>query len=247
MSDGQDLGEQALGKVAEVAIASQLDQADQVNVDVRTDPIKVVQGKLDSVAITGEGMVMKQDLRVEAIGINTDSVAINPLKAVLGEIELTESTNAEVNVLLTETDLNRALASDYLSSKMQNLAVDIQDEPHIINVQQVNLHLPGEGIINLNVEILCQPASEIKQFSAVAKPYLKDNGYRIELDILSAEGQGLSLEFVAALFDHVVELLDLRNFDFNGMTLQLKDFNVQAGKVLLRGSVVVEKGVFQSP
>jgi hypothetical protein len=246
MSNKQDLGEQALGKAAEAAITSQLDQVEQVDVDVETDPLKAVQGKVDSVAISGEGMVMKQELRVEAIGINTDSVAINPLKAVLGEIELTEATNADVNVLLTEEDLNRALSSAYLSDKMKNLKIEVQGQPHLVDIQKVKVKLLEGGELALDVELLMQESNETKQFTAKAKPLLKDNGYRIDLEIISAEGKGLSLDFMTALFAKIVELLDLHNFDFNGMALQLKDFDVNAGKVMLRGTVRVEQGSIQS-
>src|SRR5512141_25193 len=113
MSNPPDIGEQALDKVAEVAITSQLDEVEQVNIDIRTDPIKLVQGKVDSVAITGEGMVMKQDLRVDSVEVNTGAVAIDPLKAVMGQIELTQPANAKAQLTLTEQDINRALASGY--------------------------------------------------------------------------------------------------------------------------------------
>lgn len=246
MSDEQNLGEQALDKVAEMALTSQLDQVEDVNVDIRTDPVKLMQGKLDSVAIAGEGMTMKQDLRVEAIGISTDSVAINPLKAVLGEIELTQPTDAQVQVLLSEADLNRALGSDYLRNKMQNLEIEVQGEPLVIDIHQAILKLPGNGEMAFESDIVQHGNSETKHFSAVTKPSIKDDGYRIDLEILSAEGDRLSLDFVSALLGKIAELLDLRNFDLNGSSLQLKDFDVRTGKILLRGNVTIEQAFLQS-
>jgi LmeA-like phospholipid-binding len=246
MSGEQNLGEQALDKVAEIALSSQMDEVEDINVDIRTDPGKLVQGKLDSVAVSGEGMTIKQDLRVEAIGINTNAVAINPLKAVLGEIELTQSTDAQAQVLLTEVDLNRALSSAYLRDKMKNLEIDVQGELQVIDVQQASLQLPKDDEMALDVEIMQRGSGERKQLSAVTKPILKDDGYRIELEILSAEGQGLSLEFVSALLERIAELLDLRNFDLKGSTLQLKDFHVRPGKILLRGNMTIDQTLLES-
>jgi hypothetical protein len=245
MSGEQNLGEQALDKVAEIAITSQLDQVEQIDVDIQTDPVKLVQGKLDSVAISGEGMTMKQDLRVEAVGISTGAVAVNPLKAVMGEIELTESTDAQVQVLLTEADLNRALNSDYLRQKMESLNVDVEGEMFAINIQQAKLQLPGDGKMAIDAYLTSPKFEEVKQFSAVTKPSLKDNGQRIELEIVSAEAPGLSLEVVTALLGKIVELLDLRNFDLNGAALELKDFHVQPGKILLRGNATVNQALFE--
>lgn len=241
MSNEQNLGEQALDKIAELAISSQVDQAEQVNVDIQTDPIKLAQGKLDSVAVTGEGMVIKQDLRVEAISISTDSVAINPLKAVLGELELTRSTNAQVQVLLTEADLNRALSSDYLRGKITALEIQAQDRPITVEIQQIQLHLPTSEEMVFDVELLVPDTAEVKHILATVRPFLKNAGYCIGLEILSAEGQGLCLDFVTALLEKIAELLDLRNFDLNGSTLQLQDFDVQVGQVLIRGKGTIEQ------
>lgn len=236
-----DLGEKALDKAAEIVLTNQLDQAEQVDVDIRSDPGKVMQGKVDSVAITGEGMVMKQDLRVEAAEIHADSVAINPLKAVFGELELTQPTKAQAQILLTESDLNRALASDYLRNKMKNLRIEAQGQNIAIDIQRVNVHLPGEHKLALDVDIRLSESGDHKQFSAVAKPFLQDNGQRVEFEVLSAEANGLSLEFITTLFSKVIELLDLRKFDLDGVSLQLKDLEALEGKLLLRATALVEQ------
>ncbi len=169
MSQNQNLGEQALNKVAEAAISSQLDHAEQMNVEVKTDPLKMMQGKLEGVAISGEGMVVKQDLRAEAVGITLDSVAINPMKAIFGEIELTESLDAQAQILLTETDINRALASDYLQQKMQRFEVSLDGQPTVFSLHQVAVQLakPEEITINLTLQLENEPP---KQITAVAKP-----------------------------------------------------------------------------
>jgi hypothetical protein len=241
MSDEQNLGEQALGKVAEIAIASQLDETKNVNVNLSTDPLELMQGKIDAVSISGEGMVMKQDLRVEALGMNIDSVSIDPLKAVVGKIELTQPANAQVQVLLTEEDINRALSSEYLRNKMRDLTVDVQGNEIVFDIQHAKIQLLRAGEMDLDVSILLKPENEVKQFSATAKPSLEDDGQRIALEILAAEGKGLTLEFVTVLMEKLIELLDLRNFDLNGISIRLKDFDIQVGKILVRGISTVSQ------
>ncbi|NJO42209.1 MAG: DUF2993 domain-containing protein [Cyanobacteria bacterium CRU_2_1] len=241
MEHKPDLGEQALGKIAEVAIANQLDEVEQVNIDIQTDPVKLIQGKVDSVAIAGEGLVMKHDLRVEAIELNTDSVAIDPLKAVFGQLELTQPTNAQAQIVLTEADLNRALRSDYLRNKTKNIKMQAQEASLTIDIQQAEVNLLKEGQLAFDIDIWLQKTNETKHLSAIVIPFLKDNGYRIEFEIISAEGQGLSLEFATVLFENLAKLLDLRNFDIGGLTLQLKKFDVQEGKLLLQALTTIEK------
>lgn len=228
-----DLGEKALSKAAEIGIVSQLDEVEDISVDIRTDPIKAVQGEVESVAIAGKGIVMKQDLRMEKLEINTNSVSINPLSAVFGNLELTQPTDADAKVVLTETDLTRAFNSDYLRSKMRNLKIDVQGHPITIDIQQVKIHLPGNGQLDLNGQFLVQESGETQQVSAVGIPHLQEDRQKIDLEILSAKGNGLTLELATAIFEQLTDLLDLRNFDIPGMSLQLKKFDVQEGKLVL--------------
>ncbi|MCC5623953.1 DUF2993 domain-containing protein, partial [Nostoc sp. CHAB 5715] len=87
MPDSPGLGEQALNKAAEIGLSSQLDEVKNLDVDIKTDPLKLVQGEVDAVTIEGEGLVMQKDLRMEELKMQMTSVAINPLSVAFGKIE----------------------------------------------------------------------------------------------------------------------------------------------------------------
>jgi LmeA-like phospholipid-binding len=240
--DKPDLGEQALSKIAEVTIANQLDEVEQLNVDIRTDPLKLALGEVDSVAITANSMVTQGNLRMETVQVNTGKVSINVLSAVFGKIELTQPTDAEALVVLTEADINRALASDYLHEKMQNLQLDIKGESVTFDTQQAEVYLPDDGKMSFKAQIFMRRTGEVKQLSATAIPCLREDGQRISLEeILSAEAKGLSLEFAIALFEKIVELLDLRNFKAMGISLKLKRFDIQKGKIIINTTAKIEQ------
>ena len=130
-SDRSNLGNQALSKVAEIGITSQLDTVENIDVDIRTDPGKLIQGKVDSVVISGRGLVMKQDLRMENLTVSIDRVSIDPLRAILGNIELTHPSDAEALMVLTQADLNRAFSSDYMHAKLQGLKIEKIGRAHV--------------------------------------------------------------------------------------------------------------------
>ena len=228
-----DLGEQALSKVAEVGIANQLDKVDKLNIDIRTNPGKLIQGEVDSVAISGRGMVMKQDLRIESIEVQTAKVSINPLSVIFGSIELDQPADANAQIVLTEDDLNRAIASDYIASKLQDLKLEIDDQLHTIKLQQADLQLLSAGTMSLNINFLLQESNEAKTLSASIIPKAIEDGQRIDLEILSIEGQGLTPELGIAILNQIKTLLDLNNFDLPGMTLWLQKFDIQAGKMII--------------
>lgn len=242
MANGQPgLGEQAISKLAEVGITSQLDEVETLNVDIRTDPLKVIQGEVDSVAIAGKGMVVQQDLRMETLEITTETVSIDPLSVVFGNIELTQPAQAQARIVLTEADLNRALSSDFLRSKLQLLKLQRQGKPLTIDIQQVELGLPEDGKILIQAEFLVLEDAERKAVSVVCAPRLNPTQQRIELEIISSSGQGLTPELVSAILEQITPLLDLKNFELPGMSLHLREFEVQPGQIVLCADTQIDQ------
>src|SRR4028118_367017 len=92
--DNLRLDEQAISKAAEIGLSSQLDEAEKIDIDIKTDLLKAVQGQVDSVAIAGQGLVIQKDIRVQEMELHTDSIDINPLSALFGQIELNQSVDA---------------------------------------------------------------------------------------------------------------------------------------------------------
>jgi LmeA-like phospholipid-binding len=237
-----DLGEQALNKVAEMGISSQLDEVEKLDVEIATDPLKLVSGAVDSVSIKGEGMVMKQDLRIEEMRLETGSVSINPLSAAFGKIELNRPTEAEAYVVLTETDINRAFQSDFIREKMQNLDVHVNGQIATVDAQKVEFGLPGGGKIALSTDVILQDTQETKRVAFTAVPKVSPDGQQVLLeDLQYSEGQDLPPELTEALLQQAKSLLNLRNFALEGMSLKLKRLDAQQGKLILESEAHVEQ------
>jgi LmeA-like phospholipid-binding len=240
-SNSPDLGEQALSKVAEVGISSQLDEVEDLNVDIRTDPLKIVQGQVDSVEIVGSGMVMKQDLRMETLIVTTDKVAINPLSAVFGNIELTQPADARAQAVLTQDDINRALSSDYLLGKMQGLRLDLNGKPVLVEIQTLEMILLDDGKAIINAEFLLGEAQELKKLSATVVPRLQEDEQRIALEILAIAGEGLTPELGNSILNTLSRLLDLRSFELPGMSFHIDKLDFLPDKVIVRATTQIEQ------
>jgi hypothetical protein len=240
--DQPDFGEQALSKAVEIGLSTQLDEVENLEVDIRTDPGKLLQGELESVKIEGQGLVMQKDLRAEELEVKTNSIAINPLSAAFGKIELTRPTEADAHVVLAEQDMERAFNSEYIHDKLQNLDVNVNGQAMTIDTRQVQFRLPGDGKIALNAEIILNKTGETKQVSFTTVPRMSAGGEQVSLDeVQYAEGQEVSPELTAALLERAGELLNLRNFELEGMSLRLKGLDVQKGKLTLQANAYVEK------
>jgi LmeA-like phospholipid-binding len=240
--DKPSLGEVALSKIAEIGIVSQLDEVEELKVDIRTHPLKLTHGEVDSVAIKAQSMVMPQELRMETVEINTGTVIINTFSAIFGKIELVQPTDADVRVILTEDDINHALNSEYLRNKMQTWQLQVQECSITVSVIDCDIKLSGEGKIVLKACLFIQETGEIKNLLVTAIPCLRENGQRISLEeILFAEGKGLSLEFTTVLFQRLTELLDLRQFELMGMSIKLKNLDFQDKKLTIDAYIQLEQ------
>lgn len=244
MSDQGNLGEQALSKAAEIGISSQLDAVEAVEVDIRANPLDLIQGKVDSVSIEGKGMVMQDDLRMEEMTIETGTIALNPLSVAFGKIELTQPTDASAHVVLTEADLNRAFNSEFIQEKLQNLDVTVEGQPMTVDTEQIQFGLPGDNKFALSADVALRQTGEHKRVAFTAIPEIAAGGQRVALtQVEYTEGQGLSPELTEALLEKSSELLDLQNFELDGMSLRLQRLDVQPGKLTLEADALIEKFV----
>ncbi len=235
MPDEPRLEEQALSLAAEKMLSSQLDEAEKIDVDVRTDLLEIVQGEADSVAVTGQGLVMQKDIRVQEMELHTDSIAINPLTALFGQIELNQPVDAIARLVLTEPDINRALNSDYIRSKIPNLELNVFGQTAIIEPVQMELHLPGDGKMIFTVDaLLHDEIGKTKQIGFTAVMLVKTGEQPLLLEGFNCTpGQGISLELAIAFMQKLRELVNLPYYEIEGMALRVKDVDVQKGSLTL--------------
>ncbi|WP_319418724.1 LmeA family phospholipid-binding protein [Pleurocapsa sp. FMAR1] len=237
-----DIGEQALSKAVEIGLESQLDKVDNLDVDIRADPLELAQGKLESVIVDGKGMVMKKELRAERVILQTDSINIDPLKAALGKIKLETSTNAETKIVLLESDLQQAFNSEYIKDKLKNQKVNLDGETVTVNASNVKFALPGEGKISLKAELEIVESQQTKQIALLAKPTINEQGNKIVIeDVEYPDGENTDPQLTDALLRSTEELLDLRNFELGKMTLHIDRLDIGQGKMTMAARTTIQE------
>lgn len=242
MPENSGLGEQVLNKVAEIGLSSQLDEVEDLNVDIKTNPFKAIQGEVDSVDIDGEGLVMEKDLRMEELDMHIENVAINPMSAAFGKIELTKPTLGSTRVVLLEEDINRAFNSEYVQQQLQSQKINVNGRLTSIVPQKVDFRLPGNGKVKLNATVFLKETGEINQIEFSAVPRVSAQGKTVILENVEyGKNQENSSELTEALINQTSELLNLSNFDLEGMDLTVKSLEVETGKLVLLAEAYVEK------
>ena len=234
-----DIGEKAISKAAEVGLESQLDEAEDLDVNVRTNPTDLMQGEVDSVSVKGEGLVMKKELRAEKIHIETGDIDINPIKAAMGNIELESPSDARMLVVLKEEDIQRAFDSEYVMDKLQNLEIDYKGEKITANVNKVQFHLPEMDKVRIKADIeLAEEDREQINFTAV--PEVNADGTSINLNSVEYEREAeYNREVAKAIIDSAEEILDLRNFELEEMSMRVRKLDVQTGKLTIEADTTI--------
>ncbi|MBE8999735.1 DUF2993 domain-containing protein [Nostoc sp. LEGE 12447] len=244
MSDEHRLEEKFLSQEAERRISEKLDEAEKIEIDVQTDLLKIVQGQADGVSIAGQGLVIEKDVRVQEIKLQTESIAINPLSAIFGQIELNEPVNAIARIVLTEVDMNRALASDFVSSQMQDFDLDVDGKIVSFKAQKIEIFLPGDGKIECQGRVLLKEMGNTRllAYTAIARPRTSSQPAMLE-SFNCTEGGGISIEVVTALMQKAKELMNIPYFKWEDMVFHIKDIKVETGSLIL----MVETQVRQIP
>ncbi|MGF1513222.1 MAG: DUF2993 domain-containing protein [Elainellaceae cyanobacterium] len=237
---GKDLGEETLSNLAEAGIKSQLDKSDQVNVDINADSADIVQGKVDSVEIDGKGMEMKDGLRMEEMHLQTNAVDLDVMSTMFGDVKLEQSTQASAQVVLTEEDINRAFNSKFIQQKMQGLELSIEGQPAQANVQGVQFELMDSGKVGLTAWV--EVNQDRRKTAFTAMPQVSADHHQVILEqVEHANGAEFSSDLTQALLEQSRQLLDLRNFELEGMRLRLKELSVEGDRMTLLGEADVEE------
>lgn len=242
MPEEQRIEEQLLSQGAEKIISDQVDKAEKIDVNVQTDLFKAVQGQVDGVSVAGKGLEM-QGIRVQEMKLQTDNIAVNPLSALFGQIELNHPVDATGRIVLTEVDLNRAMTSDTVRSKMQKFDLNVEGEIVSLQPEMIQLSLL-EGKMAFAGKVLLQERGNTRRLGFTAEVRPRTHLQPIKLESFKCiEGDGFPFEVVVALMEKVKELLHQPYFQMEGMALRVREMQVQKGSL----SLLVDARVTQIP
>ncbi|ALF52625.1 hypothetical protein ACX27_06815 [Nostoc piscinale CENA21] len=234
MPEERRLEEQLISQEAERRLSNQLDEAEQIDVDVQTDLFKIVQGQADGVSLSGKGLVFKENIRVQDIKLQTDSIAVNPLSAIFGQIELNAPVNAIARIVMTESDINQALNSELVQNYAKNYNLNVEGENVSFTMQNMQLTFPGDGKIQFQglTQIKEKSNTRLLGFTARFRPRTHANPIILE-SFDCYQGEGVNFEVVLALMQKVKELIHLPDFTWDGTKFKILNMEIIKHNLIL--------------
>ncbi|MEM9540642.1 MAG: DUF2993 domain-containing protein [Cyanobacteria bacterium P01_E01_bin.42] len=210
--DRKSLGEQAINKIATLALSSQLNEAQHLNVRVKTDPTLLAQGKLASLLIDGQGLVTRGDLRMQQMSLELDEIAVSPFKALMGNIVLTQPSQGTAEFVLTEGDFDRGLNRLKLGDRV---SCRLSDKGELTILQKDRLI-----------------------FTAIPEIQAQGKGVKLDVQLSSESFPSQSLKM---LLQELEDTLSLRNFGMTGIDLTIENLEIGNGNLTLKAIAKMTK------
>ncbi len=215
---------------------------DKLNVDVQTDLIKAIQGHADGVSFEGKGLKFK-DIRLSEIQIKTDDIDINPLKVLLGEVELDHPINVDTRIVIEEADINQALKLDLVRNILYKFLTFHTDELIVsMYPENLQLHLPGNNKIEIEGEIVLDSGREKKPLGLKADVRLESLEKPIILDSFKCNTpEGINLEVMNALIGKINQVRKSPYFKMKEAAIRINRLEVQQGSIILLAQINIQQ------
>lgn len=244
MPDHQPLEAKILSHEAERRVSQELDEIENIDINVQTDLLKLVQGKAEAVSVKGQGLVIQEDIRVQEIKLQTDNISINPFSALFGKIKLDQPVNAVARITVTESDINQILKTDLIRNFTQNLQLDVDGETLSLDLQETQVFLPEDNQIELRGKLLIKERENTQPLAYTVRISPRFDSKTLMVESFNCiEGEGISLELITALIKKVKKLLKIRHLKWEEMTISIKDLKAEKNSFKL----LVEAYVKQIP
>lgn len=226
-ADEHNLEGQFISHEAERRLSEKLNDADQIDVDIKTDILKIFQGKADEVVFAGQGLLIEPNIRIQEIQLQTDNIAINPLSAIFGQIELNEPINAIARLVMTPTDITHALNSEYSRNLVRDFQLNVDGEIISFELEHMELFLPGNGRIGLNAKQLIKSPKNTRRVAVtlILQPRTRSHPIMLE-SVTCTEGTSISLNLIFAFIDKLQALVNLPYLKWEDIAFRIIDMKV---------------------
>lgn len=234
--DDLDLTQSILNKTAETAIASQLESAQDIKVDLKSKASQLVRGEVSSLKIAGEKIIAVRDIQLEKIDLVGENLSLDLTQAVLGKISFNQPGDFRVKIVFTESDCDRLLNSQYIRTLLQNLPLDLP-ERSTFYIKQAKCYLEDDGKVALITTIVLN------------REQVKTARYKFELGLYQdgaaikfkggkyLEEETLDFDETVAMISKIKDLLYLRDFANDNLSLNVTSIKVEDKQLIVRGKL----------
>ena len=237
-----------IDRTAQNAIRSQFKKVEQLQVRVDNAPsYQLLQGKVERVRIAGRGLQLKRgDIRIAALELETDPIDFEPRSLGQKQPKLKRPLQAGVRLVLTQQDINQALQSPMVTTRLRKLGISELRNSTGDSVQRYNFVNPRVEFLEnnrLRFQVELQEQGNVKPLAIILESGVGVvAGRQIQLvePTVSVNGEAVPNEFVSAIAVNFARRLDLRNLEVYGLRARILQLKVTPHKLEVAAFLRVE-------
>lgn len=227
-------------------IKSKTENVEQLEVRILNVPnYKVLNGQAQTIKIASRGLEIRENIRIEALEIETDPIKIDLNRINNGDLKdfqqiLKQPLQGGIRLVLKEEDLNKTLQSSQIQSYVQKLINNSENPNYEIVNSRLNLLAENRVRIETQVNLLNQNRQETLNIT-LEVGLEKLQGYRLKIvePKGTLNGKQLSNKLLQGFADNINKELDFRNLEASGITLRLLQLDINNDQINLAAFVSI--------
>lgn len=224
-------GDQIVSKAVSAAIAALFKRTGKLVATVRAEPVaKLLSGSIDGFDFIGNGMLMYNGLRIEAMELYVQAVAIDFSAIFKGQVKLKQPTQASLRVILSEEDLTTSFNTPFVVEKLQRL----QYQGQSLHFQNTQMILNDDKSLRLKTLIGVGEAAEPLLIDMTAFLEVEERR-KIQFTNVTYQGTPEAQDLGLAIIDHVNDLMDLDKFALDGTQLRIDRARIKNQQIVFYG------------
>lgn len=238
-----------IDQVAQKELRSQFAAVEQLQVRIDNTPnYQVLRGTIDRVRVAGRGLFPIQDVRLEALEVETDSIYVNANSIRRGKLQLQKPLQAAVRMVLKSDDVNRALRSPTVTNRLRNLGATVLSDQDAKQLQRYELLNPRvEFLANqrFRLQVALREPGDPATLEIMAEAGVELlPGQRVQLiaPVVQVNGEAVPDRVVTAIAEGIAERSSLSQFEQSGITVRVLQWRITPTQVDMAMFVQVAVG-----
>lgn len=220
-------------RVAQNTLRKQFKSVEQLEVRIDNAPnYQLVQGKVDRVRIAGRGVFPAEDIRLEALEVETDPIQLEARRLRRGKPQLEKPLRAGVRLVLTQADLNRALRSPTVLKRLTALGFSALGQSSRQRPQRYSLLNPRIALLpnqRLQLQAELQESNDPATLNIVAESgveIIAGRQLRLINPTLLINNEAVPEQVIRPIANGLADQSDLRQLEKSGITARILQLHV---------------------
>jgi len=235
--------------IAENTLTSNVESVEKLEVRVDNQPnYQLVNGKLDKLRIATRGILLKQDLRIDLLELESDPISLDINGLSNSNLEgvqnsLQQPLQAAARIVITEVDLTTALQSEILRQQLQEILNNLVakragNSTRAYEVSDIKIDLLPANRIKLELQLSRSGASQTSDRELAIALELGIEviaGTRIQLidPQGTVNGRQMSERLLGGFAEGISDRLNLTSLESLGILARLLQLEVTEDKIEL--------------